>query len=226
MVLYRTEAFAYHRRMTPLPDPVETEVKFHVADPSEMRGRLTAIGARSLGRSLELNIRFEDERRSLTRRKCLLRLRRDRKTTLTFKSPPADADPAFKQFIEQESEVADFDAMQRILAGLGYHPEQIYEKWRETLVRGAAMFCLDALPFGDFLEIEGPADAIRDAAGRLELDWHKRIVLNYLEIFDRIRARHQLPFNDVTFANFSACTVQIAPWLHLLEAGPPQPPDG
>jgi len=226
MVLYRPGAFAYHSVMASFTDPVETEVKFHVTDPAAIRARLTALGARSLGRSHERNIRFEDEGRNLIRRNCLLRLRRDRKTTLTFKSPPAEADPAFKQFVELEAEVADFDAVQRILAALGYHPEQTYEKWRETLVLERTTFCLDALPFGDFLEIEGPKDAILDAAGRLELDWRKRIVLNYLEIFDRLRTRYQLPFRDVTFDNFAASAVRAAPVLYLLEAGPAQPPEG
>lgn len=226
MVLYRVGAFAYHVAMALSTDPIETEVKFHLTDPAAMRTRLTALGARSLGRSHERNIRFEDEGRNLIRRNCLLRLRRDRKTTLTFKSPPADADPAFKQLVELEAEIADFDAMQRILAALGYHPEQTYEKRRETLVLERTTFCLDALPFGDFLEIEGTKDAILDVAGRLELDWRKRIVLNYLEIFDLVRTRHNLPFRDVTFDNFAASAVQIATLLHLLEAGPTQPPAG
>jgi adenylate cyclase class 2 len=200
--------------------PVETEVKFHLADPDAMRAQLTALGARSLGRSHERNIRLEDEGRSLIRRKCLLRLRRDRKTTLTFKSLPADADPAFKQLIETETEVSDFDAMLRILAALGFHPEQVYEKWRETLVLDETTFCLDALPFGDFLEIEGSREAIMAFASRLGLDWPRRIVLNYLEIFDCLRKRHRLPFRDVTFENFAPQAVCIDSVLHVLQAGP------
>ena len=216
MALYRARGLAYHDGMV----PVETEVKFHLADPDAMRARLTALGARSLGRSHERNIRLEDEGRSLIHRKCLLRLRRDRKTILTFKSLPADADPAFKQLIETETDVSDFDAMLRILAALGFHPEQVYEKWRETLVLDKTTFCLDALPFGDFLEIEGSREAIMAFAGRLGLDWPRRIVLNYLEIFDCLRKRHCLPFRDVTFENFAPQAVCIDSVLHVLEAGP------
>jgi len=222
MTLYSISAVAYHGGMV----PVETEVKFHLSDPCAMRTRLTALGARSLGRSHERNIRLEDEGRSLIRRKCLLRLRRDRKNTLTFKSVPADCDPSFKQLIEMETEVADFDAMLRILAALGFHPEQTYEKWRETLVLEGTTFCLDTLPFGDFLEIEGSREAIIAFAGRLDLDWPRRIVLNYLEIFDRLREQHRLPFCDVTFDNFAPHAVRTDSVLHLLEAGPFQPPAG
>lgn len=79
---------------------------------------------------------------------------------------------------------------------------------------------------GDFLGIEGPRDALLDVAGRLGLDRRKRIGSNYLEIFDRVRTRHPLPFHDVTFDDFAASAVQIATLLHLLEAGPTQPPEG
>ena len=201
--------------------PIETEVKFHLSDPSAVRTRLLAWGARSMGRSLERNIRFDDAGKNLMRNKSLLRLREDRKVTLTFKTVPADADPAFKQLVELEVEVSDFVAMQRILASLGYHPEQAYEKWRETLTLNRTAFCLDALPFGDFLEIEGPKEAILAAAKRLDLDWDKRILLNYLQIFDVIRKREKLSFADVTFSNFAARPVHLDSLLHLLEAGAP-----
>jgi adenylate cyclase class 2 len=206
--------------------PIETEVKFHLPDPSAVRTRLLAWGARSMGRSLERNIRFEDAGKNLIRRKSLLRLREDRRVTLAFKSVLPEADPAFKQLIELEVEVADFAAMQRILASLGYHPEQTYEKWRETLALDQTTYCLDTLPFGDFLEIEGTKEAILSAAKRLGLDWHKRILLNYLQIFDVIRNRESLTFADVTFSNFATQPVRVGTMLHLLVADAPQGPDG
>jgi len=205
---------------------VETEVKFHVADPADLRSRLLAIGARSFGRALEFNVRFEDEDQGLIRSKSLLRLRRDRKSTLTYKSVPVDADPSFKQLNELEVEVGDFDGMQRILMALGFRPEQIYEKWRETLVVDQTSFCLDTLPFGDFLEIEGSTDAIPYFTTRLGLEWSRRILLNYLEIFDLIRIRHNLPFHDVTFGNFAAAPIQLESVLPLLETGVHHPADG
>ena len=205
---------------------VETEVKFHLTDPADLRAKLLAIGARSSGRALELNIRFEDQGRNLLRTHSLLRLRRDRKSTLTYKAVPVDADPAFKQLNELEVEVDDFDTMQRILMSIGFRPEQTYEKWRETLVVDQTSFCLDGLPFGDFLEIEGSKDAILHFTGRLGLDWSRRILLNYLEIFELIRNRHDLPFRDATFGNFAGAPIPLDAMLPLMEAGAPQPPDG
>jgi adenylate cyclase class 2 len=200
---------------------VETEVKFHVPDPPAMRARLLSLGARSLGRSREHNIRFENETMGLRRAKNLLRLRRDRKCTLTFKCAPAQADPEFKQFTELEVEVSDCDTMRTILAALGFHPEQVYEKWRETLVLDDTAFCLDDLPFGNFLEIEGPKEQIRGFAGRLDLEWSRRILLNYLEIFEIIRADRGLSFSDVTFANFTGLVLDLTSFLPRMEFGRP-----
>lgn len=184
------------------------------------------MGASSLGRALEHNTRFEDQGRNLIREKALLRLRRDRKAVLTYKSAPADADPAFKQLDELEVEVADFDAMQGILMSLGFIPEQVYEKWRETLVVDQTSFCLDTLPFGEFLEIEGSKDAITHFTSRLGLEWNRRILMNYLEIFDLIRNHYGLPFRDATFENFAGAAIHLDAVLPLLENGVDQSPAG
>jgi adenylate cyclase class 2 len=202
-------------------NPVETEVKFHVPDLPAVRANLLSLGARSLGRSHESNIRFENEAKGLRRAGNLLRLRRDRKCTLTYKCAPAQADPEFKQLTELEVEAGDFDTMRHILACLGFHPEQVYEKWRETLVLDHTAFCLDELPFGSFLEIEGSKEHIRGFAGRLALEWGRRILLNYLEIFEIIRADRGLCFSDVTFANFTGLALDLTPFLPRMEAGPP-----
>jgi adenylate cyclase class 2 len=77
------------------------------------------------------------------------------------------------------------------------------------------------LPGCPSLEIEGPKEAVFDAANRLDLDWDKRILRNYLEIFDVIRIHENLPFGDVTFRNFAARPAHLAALLPLLEAGAP-----
>ena len=81
---------------------------------------------------------------------------------------------------------------------------QIYEKYRETFTIKSACLCLDTMPFGDFLEIEGDKAAIRALAERLSLPWEHRILTNYLNIFATIKTNHGLGFNDVTFDNFAA----------------------
>lgn len=200
-------------------EPLEIEIKFFLPDIGGIRQRILALGARSRGRVFESNIRFEDRHNSLYRRRSLLRLRKNEKAFLTFKSQPAVKDPDFKIFRELEVEVSDFGAMHEILCSLGFHKAQTYEKWRETLVLNPAEFCIDTMPFGTFLEIEGPQKTIRELADRLELKWEKRILKNYLSIFELLKTNLRLPFSDLTFDNFDGISVDMEQFLPALEAG-------
>jgi adenylate cyclase class 2 len=105
------------------------------------------------------------------------------------------------------------------LEELGLHPEQIYEKWRETLILDQTGFYLDTMPYGNFLEIEGSEKYIRAHAAGLGLSWQHRILLNYLEIFEIIRQTMSLSFKDLTFKNFEEIRVDMAAFLARLEAG-------
>lgn len=199
---------------------IETEVKFHLPDPEAVRTRLLDLGARSLGRCREHNLRLDSPDGRLSRGRSLLRLRQDRGCTLTFKSAAPGADPAFKQMIELEVQVSDFERMLSVLAALGFRPVQTYEKWRESFEMGETVFCLDELPYGHFLEIEGPPAAVVEAGRTLGLPWDKRILLTYLDIFERLRDRYGLAFDDLTFDRFNRLTVDLTPLLPEMETGP------
>jgi adenylate cyclase class 2 len=181
---------------------LETEVKFYLPEVNPIRRRIIELGGDFKGRAFETNLRFEDADNRLIQEKSLLRLRKDIKTTLTFKSEPSFKDDQFKTLREVEVEVSDFAAMKQILESLGFHKEQVYEKWRETFTLQDTHLCLDTMPYGDFLEIEGPKKSIKELASRIGLKWHKRILLNYLAIFDIIGKHLNLGFSDVTFENF------------------------
>lgn len=98
--------------------------------------------------------------------------------------------------------VDHFETTDRILQALGFHRAQTYEKWRETFSFGGTVCCIDMLPFGAFLEIEGDRDAIRDVARGIGLPWESRILSNYLALFDGLKRACNLPFSDITFDNF------------------------
>jgi len=199
-------------------EKLEFEVKFFLSDIQSLRQDILDLGARSQGRFFEKNLRFEDANKTLKGKKCLLRLRHDHKTTLTFKSPPQESSNQFKVLKEQEVEVGDFATMNDILESLGFHCEQIYEKWRETLIIGNTEFCLDAMPYGNFLEIEGATKDISQYAQDLGLQWGKRILSNYLEIFEILRKKWDLKFTDLTFENFKEIDLDLQDYLHLIEA--------
>lgn len=200
-------------------DNLEIEVKFHLKDETDMQRRLLELGAAHGPKVFESNTRFDDSQASLQNNGCLLRLRRDRTNRLTLKRKPANADREVKVFHELEVEIGDFETMAAMLDAVGFHPAQVYEKWRQTFSLEGAEICIDTMPFGIFLEIEGSKQRIKDIAAQLELSWEKRILANYLSIFEIIRQDAQLPFTDVTFDNFASHPTAIEPYLPVLEAG-------
>ena len=198
---------------------LETELKFYFTDLPLIRQRIIDLGAQSRGRFFESNVRFEDPHQTLRKKKSLLRLRRDQKVKLTYKSTPSEENNQFKIMKELEVEVSDFDTMHLILEALGFHHEQVYEKWRETLVLDQTQFCLDSMPYGNFLEIEGQKQNIKNFAAQLGLQWDQRILLSYLHIFEILKNKLNLNFSDVTFDNFKYVEVDMIDYLDLLVAG-------
>jgi len=204
--------------ITDNPEHFETEVKFLIADVGIIREKIISLGAVSGGNFFETNIRFDDKNKSLFKNKSLLRLRKDAKTTLTFKSKPPFFENQFKIMKELEVEVSDFSIAVKLLESLGFIKEQIYEKWRETLTIGNTSFCIDKMPYGDFLEIEGQKEEIIKYSSLLGLDWERRILLNYIELFDKLKKSLGLPFSDITFDNFKNIRTDFSGYLDKFKA--------
>jgi len=202
---------------------LEIEVKFLLTGFDTVRHRLISLGAVSGGSVFESNIRFDDAAQSLLKKHALLRIRKDTQVRLTYKEPiserEADIVGQFKVLRELEVAVSDGDTLARILGGLGFSPVQIYEKRRETFTVNTATVCLDLMPFGHFLEIEGEKAAIVDVAGRLGLQWERRILANYLALFDHLRRACGLGFTDVTFDHFQKLDRDFKGHLRLFEMG-------
>jgi adenylate cyclase, class 2 len=200
----------------------EVEVKFFLENDSPVKEAVLRTGGVSLGRFFELNIRYDDKNESIKRQKSLLRLRKDQKSRLTFKAPPDIEDARFKILRELEIEVNDFETTQHILNALGFFEVQRYEKYRETFIIGETQLLMDAMPYGDFLEIEGEKGDIMDLAGKIGMKWEDRILANYLEIFERIKSMLNLAFNDVAFGNFTTISADsFSSIIRTFQAGKP-----
>lgn len=202
---------------------LEIEIKFYVPDIDSIRAKISSLGAELKDSGFETNILFDDKEMRLTQGKKLLRLRQDSRCRLTVKAPPDDVDTTktnqFKIFRELEVDVSDSQTMIAILEQLGFYPRQVYEKQRETYLFNHTELCLDTLPYGHFLEIEGGKDDIRKAAETIGLSWEKRITANYMSLFATIQKQLSLPFNDVTFENFKKMEMDKFRIHKILEEG-------
>ena len=135
--------------------PIEIEKKYRLSEQHAeiLLQRLRAIGAEESNSEFEVNTLYSS--RTLDLEGAILRLRRvGQIAILTFKkrfSSPSQ----IKRQLEEETRVDDADAMERILARLGFKPSLIYEKRRQTWKYHSTEIAIDELPFGWFMEIEG-----------------------------------------------------------------------
>lgn len=189
----------------------ETEIKLYVPDLAALDERLRAEGAELVQpRVYERNVRYDDEQRHLTGARKVLRLREDNGVRFTFKDDGAAADGGPFSRFEAEVTVSDFAAMEVILGRLGFHPYMRYEKFRTVYRMDGVEVMLDEMPYGHFVEIEGEADAILSAMMRLGLRDAPHMTASYSMLFDRVRERLGLPFDDLTFANFRGIEVPLS----------------
>ncbi len=199
---------------------LEIEVKFCITGFDAIRNDLKTWGHCIQPQVLETNICLDDANQRIRNEGGLLRLRQDEHHTLTLKLPPAAHSKAledFKVFSEFEVRVSDIDAMQRILRHLGYQPQQVYEKKREIFQCDGIQCCLDQMPFGNFLELEGAPEKIMAMARQLGLDWRNRILSNYLAMFAQLKQHLNLPFNDITFFNFAGIRNDLSDYWRRFE---------
>lgn len=189
----------------------ELEVKFYVADLLEIEARLRALGAQNVqSRVHEVNLRFDTPDGDLGRGYRVLRLRQDDASRLTYKGP-SQYQEGVRARQEIEFSVSDFEAARAFLEALGYVVSMMYEKYRTTYELDGVHITLDEMPYGDFIEIEGPdPKSIRSIQDRLELDWEKRIPESYTTLFEQLRLALRLPFNDLSFANFDGLDISMS----------------
>ncbi|MEA1977699.1 MAG: class IV adenylate cyclase [Chloroflexota bacterium] len=179
---------------------MEIEAKFYLPHLEDFRKCLIANDALlKTARLLERNLRFDTPDRELAEKKHVLRLRQDNRATLAFKRPRGQVETRE----EFEIEIDDFESGRKILEALGYTVTTLYEKYRETYQIDTIQVMLDELPFGCFVEIEGPSiETIRQMSDQLGLPWERRVQASYLELFDRIRRPLEIDFEEITFDNF------------------------
>lgn len=190
----------------------EIEVKFFVHQLEGIEARILAEGGRLLQpRVSELNLRFDTPDHELERDFRVLRLRQDTAARLTYKGPGIIRD-GVRVRQEIEFEVSDFDAARSFLQALGYRVSMIYEKYRTTYRMGETDVALDELPYGKFVEIEGPdATVIHSVSNLLGLNWNASAPGSYAVLFEALRKRMNLPFRDLAFQNFVG--IEVTPDL-------------
>jgi len=198
----------------------EIEAKFFVSRLAVIRRRTARLGGRlSERRHLESNWHFDRPGDLLAKQHSLLRLRQDKATSLAYKHRGR----TIESREEIELKVADPATAVALLAALGYRVVASYEKYRREYTLGPVQVMLDELPFGDFVEIEGPTlQQVRHQADRLGLAWGRRVRSTYLELLDQLRRQHSWRSREGSFARFAVFPDARADRIGLRDAIEPE----
>jgi len=180
---------------------VEIEVKFYVLSLKEIEQKILELGGTLLQeRCFESNLRFDTADGRLRNQRHVLRLRKDKENILTFKGAAEAGKPVS---IRQEIEVLvdDYDTARTLLEGLGFEVVMAYEKYRTTYSLLDCLVVLDELPYGNFIEIEGPdGTSIQKVARNLNLNWKVRVMTSYTYLYEALRkVRPELEGKYLTF---------------------------
>jgi adenylate cyclase class 2 len=158
---------------------------------------------------LETNLRFDLPDGSLTASGRVLRLRKDTQARLTYKGAGQNRSGVLDRQ-EIEFVVEDGTKAKQFLEALGYRQSMFYEKYRATYELDNTSIMVDEMPYGNFVEIEGESEEqIRAVASQLNLNWTAAVPSSYTALFDKLREKLQLSFQDLSFQNFSG--IQITP---------------
>ena len=177
---------------------IEVEKKFRLTKRQRdaVLKRLPAVGANLVREEFEENTLYSGD--MLEAGSSILRLRRVQgKATLTYKKRLPGTAP-IKQQREEETAVADPEAMNAILEALGFSPAMVYEKRRQTWRLGQTEIVIDVLPFGLFMEIEGRVNQIRAVERKLGLKDLRPEHATY----PQLTAKHGKTYNGLIEARF------------------------
>lgn len=201
---------------------LEIECKIYLTNAAALHHRLQQHQAIvTVPRVYEKNIRYENVARDFVAQGIVLRLRQDHHAKITYKAPTPHSHVGLSTRLELETTIGDLEVMDGILQHLGFSPSMTYEKYRTTYHLPTvpdAEIVFDEMPYGLFIEVEGPPESIDRVLQLLELDHAPRIAESYIRLFDLVKKNYQLDFTDLTFANFAGLTIDFAPILQELFA--------
>jgi adenylate cyclase class 2 len=179
---------------------IECELKIPVDRLDVIRRGLAEAGAERLTcDEREDNVLFDTVDGRLASSGEVLRVRRiGGRHLLTFKGP-ATYDGAVKQRREIELEISSSERISELLHALGFAPWMRYEKQRESWRIDDVRVELDHTPMGDFVELEGPTDALEKTAHRLGLDPSRAVAESYIGLWQDYRRNHPELGRDMVF---------------------------
>ncbi len=150
----------------------EVELKLRIESRKEIIEKIEKLGATFISEATQTDYAYNSPVIDFGKTGEAFRLRHEvfgngKKAYLTYKGSAAFSDEGHKIREEYEVEVSDFLKIKKILEALKFFLVLKVEKVRKTYHLDNVVIAVDALPFGDFVELEG--DPVRSQMLRQKL---------------------------------------------------------
>jgi len=190
----------------------ELEVKYFVTDLGKFDNRIKVLGANIIQpRVHEINLCFDTPQKDLAGNTEILRLRKDNAYRLTYKGPGEIVDGLLSRK-EIEISISSFDDSKKLLEALGYRVSYTYEKFRTEFELSGVLVSLDEMPFGYFVEVEGPDnESIKMTSQDLNLEWSEKITVSYAVLFKVFCLNSGKDIENLTFSDFE--NIEVLPGM-------------
>lgn len=181
----------------------EIELKFKVKDYERVIEKIREI-AKHVSSAYEQTIMFDDRDKSLFKKDARLRLRKIKDLTsnkeggeLSYKKPKTREEVKVE---EEYKTPVDFEETKRIIENIGFRKVSSYERIRDKFRMEGAEIVIDSFPFGDFVEIEGEIEKIKNIASRLGFDMKDNITKSCDDIYaDLCKIEGKAVRDDIIF---------------------------
>jgi adenylate cyclase, class 2 len=174
---------------------IETEIKIKIDDVAGFCRRLQSLNPGVLSaRHFEDNYVLDFPDQMLKSSQCLLRLRfEEGRNILTYKGSPRP-EGIFKTREELETKLEDGATMLEVLKRIGMRVFFQYQKYRQEFELDGVHVAVDETPVGDYAELEGSEEGIRNLASRMDIEESQFLRFSYYSLYlDFCRTRGETP---------------------------------
>jgi adenylate cyclase class 2 len=178
---------------------IETELKFETNEPEKVLSVLISLGAKTISRNKQKTIRFDTSNHDLEQKGVFIRVRSEGdENTITLKEKIGN-DETVRQRKETEFKIEDLDKMSYIIEKLGFDYVLIMEKYRIELTYKDSHICIDEMPFGFYVEIEGEETDINNIAHELGFKPEEKIIVTYWDLFEDWKKDKDIQGQNIVF---------------------------
>lgn len=180
-------------------DHIETELKFQTIDPQRIINALMASGAKLVSKNKQKTVRFDTINHDLEKKGIFIRVRAEgEENTITLKEKIGN-DETVRQRKETEFKIEDLDKMSYIIQKLGFDYVLVMEKYRIELTYKNSHVCVDEMPFGFYVEIEGEEAEINLIAQELGFKPEEKIIVTYWDLFEDWKKDKRITNQNIVF---------------------------